>query len=485
MLFNSVIFLTLFLPLALAGWYLFRRLGRPGLSKLFIIGMSFWFYGFYNVSYLWILLSSLLWNYAVSFLLQKWPRGGRWLLSAGILGNLGLLFYFKYFNFFVDNCNYFFHADISVEKIALPLGISFFTIQQISYLIERYRHSAPHYCVLDYFFYVSFFPQLIAGPIVLHSELMPQLQDPGRSRFCVSRFYDGLSLFILGLGKKVLLADSLAVLVNAEYGNIAALDMLSAWVVICWYMAELYFDFSGYSDMARGIAGMFGLDLPENFNSPFHADSVKEFWRRWHMTLTRFLTQYLYIPLGGSKKGKAKQCRNLLLVFLVSGIWHGANWTFFLWGLLNGLAVVFETLFPKVRFPKQWMNRLATSLFIILSFSVFRSDSLGEAALLWKKLFAGGYNGMFFGICNMLRFPENYVILKFLEMAAPGLLNPFYAVCMILLSVISVRLLQGEKAGQWIARQGSTPRGILLLATLFTWSFLSLSQVSVFLYFHF
>ena len=395
------------------------------------------------------------------------------------------MFYFKYFNFFIDNCNFFLHTDIHLEKIALPLGISFFTFQQLSFVVERYKGGAPHYSVLDYVFFVSFFPQLIAGPIVLHSELIPQLQERKNRRFSASVFYDGLTLFILGLAKKVLLADSLAVLVNAEYANILALDAPSAWIVICWYMAELYFDFSGYCDMARGAAGMFGFRLPENFDSPFRAASVREFWRRWHMTLSRFLTRYIYIPLGGNRKGKARQCVNLLVVFLISGLWHGANWTFVLWGLMHGLAVVFETLFPKARFPKEWMNRLATAVFVTLSFSVFRSESLSQAALLWRRLFTGGNTGMFLGICNVLQFPENYAFVKLLGTWAPAALNPFFVFCMILLSGLVILFLSGRTAEQWIVEKGGTPAGTFWLGTLFTWSFLSLSQVSVFLYFNF
>lgn len=484
MLFNSVIFITVFLPLALLGWYLLQKLENPDFAKAFLIGMSFWFYGYYNIRYLWILLVSLVFNYFVSVLFNR-KAGSKVLFAAGIFGNLSLLFYFKYFNFFVDNCNFFLHTDIRLEQIALPLGISFFTFQQLSFVIERYKGAAPHYSILDYGFFVCFFPQLVAGPIVLHNELIPQLQSRNNRRFSVSDFYDGVTLFILGLAKKVLLADSLAVLVNAEYENIAALDTPSAWVVICWYMAELYFDFSGYCDMARGIAGMFGFRLPENFDSPFKATSVREFWRRWHMTLSRFLSQYIYFPLGGNRRGKARQCLNLLIVFLISGLWHGANWTFILWGLMHGLAVVFETLFPKVRFPREWMNRLATSVFVTLSFSVFRSDSLKQAGLLWQKLFTAGNKGMFVAICNVLWYPENYAAIKFLQLSAPGALNLFFVLCMLFLSVLCIVLLRGSKAQQWVAKRGDTPFGIFILATLFTWSFLSLSQVSVFLYFNF
>ncbi len=485
MLFNSVIFITLFLPLALLGWFMLQKLGNPAYAKAFLVGMSFWFYGYYNVYYLWILAASMAANYLLSMLFEKFPGAAmqKFLLFLGTAGNLALLFYFKYFNFFVDNCNFFLHADIRIEKIALPLGISFFTFQQLSFVVDRYRKNAAHYPVLDYAFFVSFFPQLIAGPIVLHQELIPQLRE--RKRFSAESFYEGASLFILGLAKKVLLADSLAVLVSAEYYNIAMLDTPSAWAVVVWFTMELYFDFSGYSDMARGIGRMFGFFLPENFNAPFRAVSVREFWRRWHMTLTRFLTQYVYYPLGGNRKGRARQCLNMMVVFLLSGLWHGANWTFILWGMMHGVAVVFETLFPKARFRKDWMNRLAVTIFFVLSFSIFWSDSLEMAGLLWQKLFTAGNRGMLPGVCNTLLFPENYVILKLLERKAPGLLNPFFLFCFFLLTVTGVLLLRGDKAEQWIEKKGHTWRGAFVLGTLFFWSYISLSQVSVFLYFNF
>ena len=487
MLFNSVIFITCFLPVALLGWYLLQKLKNPGFAKAFMIGMSFLFYGYYNVSYLWILIVSLAFNYCLSMLMERSStlaiRKG--LLLIGIFGNVGLLFYFKYFNFFIDNCNFFLHTNISVEKIALPLGISFFTFQQLSFVIERYKKNAPHYSLTDYSLFVSFFPQLIAGPIVQHSEMIPQLQARENRRPKADQFYDGLTLFILGLSKKVLLADMLAIPVNAEYANLQALDAPGAWLVIFMYMMELYFDFSGYCDMARGIGYLFGLRLPENFDSPFRATSVKEFWRRWHMTLSRFLTQYIYIPLGGNRKGKTRQCMNLFVVFLVSGFWHGANWTFVVWGVMHGIAVVFETVFPKLRLKWEWMNRLITAVFVTLTFSVFRSDSLKDAVLLWKKLFAGGWTGFLPAMSNTLCVPENYALVKFLEMVYPAGLNLLFMGCLFLLLFVSVKLICGRKAEEWIAQCGHTKAGTVCMAILFLWSFVSLSQVSVFLYFNF
>lgn len=506
MLFNSVLFIAVFLPLALAGWYVLQRLENPVFAKLFLIGMSFWFYGYFNVRYLWILIVSLIFNYGISALFQRLraetgegkrertesekghsPNGmpERMVLLMGLAGNLGLLFYFKYFNFFIDNCNFLFHSDITVEKIALPLGISFFTFQQISYVVDRYWEKAPHYGLVDYCCFVSFFPQLVAGPIVLHEEFVPQLLKRKNRRITSDAFFEGLALFVLGLSKKVLLADSLAVLVNAEYDNLLWLDGVSAWCVIIFYMLELYFDFSGYCDMARGIAKLFGFELPENFNSPLMAVSVKDFWRRWHMTLSGFFARYVYIPLGGNRKGKARQCLNLLIVFFLSGLWHGANWTFVVWGLMHGIAEVWETCFPKFRFRKDFANRIVTGIYVTLSFSIFRSESVAQALLLWKKLFLGGFHGVFAGMCNTLQFPENYALKELLEMVYPAGLNAMYLGTFFFLLLLSIKLIAGKKAQDWIAEKGKTVFGTFLLATLFLWAFYSLSRVSVFLYFNF
>lgn len=487
MLFNSTFFIVCFLPLTLIGWYLLKKINNPIYSKLYLLGMSLWFYGYYNPWYLFILLFSLLCNFTISFIFSKTEKNlsRNITLCIGLLANIGLLFYFKYFNFFIDNCNMLFHTDWTIEKIALPLGISFFTFQQISFVIDRYRNTAPHYGFLDYGCFVTYFPQLVAGPIVLHNEFIPQLKEQKNKPINIELFFDGISLFILGLAKKVLLADTLAILVNAEYANIAYLDAPSAWLTIIFYMLELYFDFSGYCDMARGLGKMFGFELPENFNSPLMATSVKDFWRRWHMTLSRFLTTYIYIPLGGNKKGLLIKCRNLLIVFLVSGFWHGANWTFVVWGLLHGFAMVLEAISPKLRFKHDWLNRIVTGIFVTLTFSIFRSDSLSDAWLLMQKLFTGGFKGFFVGMCNAFQITETYPIRKALEMKLPQLQNPFYVTCTLLLLAISLTLIASPKAEDFLKKHGTKKRTLLLLAILFTWAFVSLSQVSTFLYFNF
>lgn len=464
-----------------------QKFENPLFSKLFLFGSSLWFYGYYNPKYIFILLFSLFSNYLFSLLFSKCqtPKIRNCILCMGLLTNIGLLFYYKYFNFFLDNCNFIFHTNWNIEKIALPLGISFFTFQQISFVVDRYWNKAPHYNFFDYACFVTFFPQLIVGPIVLHSEFIPQLQKRQNRSFHSETFFDGCTLFILGFSKKVLLADVLAILVNAEYDNLPYLDAPSAWITIIFYMLELYFDFSGYCDMAIGIGKLFGFDLPANFNSPLMSTSVKDFWRRWHITLSRFLTTYIYIPLGGNKNGTALKCRNLFIVFLISGFWHGANWTFLVWGILHGLAMIFETIFPKFRFKYDWINRFFTGIFVTLTFSIFRSNTLSDAWLLIQKLFMGGSKGFLVAISNTLQIPETYPIRKLLELKFPQLQNPFYVTLVLLLLLISLILISGPKAEDFIKQHGTKKRTLLLLAFLFTWSFISLSQVSTFLYFNF
>ena len=379
MLFNSYIFIFIFLPVALIGWYGLNRLGLYKLASLFLSVMSLWFYAYFNVRYLAIILCSIGLNYLLSLALahvqtkhlpsdtgaektdstfgaeskiQKAPSvdkapipvSGKIGLLAGLILNLGILFYFKYYDFFIENINLAFRADFNLKHILLPLGISFFTFQQMSYIIDRALGRCRHYDFVNYLTFVTFFPQLIAGPIVLHSEIIPQFEDPEKRRFDSASFARGIYLFVLGLAKKVLLADTFGLMANFGFAQTFSLDAVSTVFVILAYSFELYFDFSGYSDMAIGLGRMFHVELPLNFDSPYRSCSIKEFWQRWHITLSRFFITYVYIPLGGSRKGRARMLLNTFIVFLLSGLWHGAAWTYVAWGAMQGLLVVLDNL---------------------------------------------------------------------------------------------------------------------------------------------
>lgn len=421
MLFNSPVFLFLFLPFTLGGYYLFGRFGRDA-SIAFLVAMSLFFYGWWNPVYLGLLGFSIFFNFVIGnrlALIRRRMHGstqfdtalGRPLLIFGVAVNLSLIGYFKYWNFFIDSFNSVFELGWNFEAIILPLAISFFTFQQITYLVDSYRGVTGKVRLLDYALFVTFFPQLIAGPIVHHSEMMPQFRRTCLSRFSSDHIAIGTTIFIIGLFKKVVIADGIAnystpVFDAALTGS--EISFLEAWVGTLAYAFQLYFDFSGYSDMAIGLARMFGIRLPLNFNSPYKSASIIEFWRRWHMTLSRFLRDYVYISLGGNRQGALLRYRNLMLTMLLGGLWHGAGWNFVLWGGLHGVFLVINSLWNQLWKKKDTnLNRVSfgrslavlfTFFCVIVAWIPFRSESFGATWRIFKGLF--GYNG--------ISLPESY-----------------------------------------------------------------------------
>lgn len=487
MLFNSYIFIFLFLPLVLAGYYLFRRAGKDTAAKLYLIGMSLWFYGYQNIYYLWILVVSILVNHFLTVKLSA-CRQKNWrklLLGTGILWDLGILFLFKYFNFFLTNMNQVFSMEMKLLSIALPLGISFYTFQQMSYVIDVYHQECKPYSIIDYAMYVTFFPQLIAGPIVYHSELIPQFQKKYDKKINFADLSKGIYAFSLGLGKKVLLADTFSKIVNAGYDSISGLNAISTLLVMVCYSLQIYFDFSGYCDMAYGIGYLFHVKLPINFNSPYKAQSIVDFWDRWHMTLTRFFTKYIYIPLGGSRKGRLRTYFNILIVFTVSGFWHGANWTFVIWGILNGIANVLEKLLgkPYHKLPKM-IKVIVTFIFTTFAWSIFRAESFEQVIALWSRLKSGGWTQVYGMLSDTF---NNLIEMKFLYHAGfshmvetfPGLLLIIFTL-LCLLACFFLRNTQ-EK----VESMTFTKKEIALIVICIVGSVISLSDVSEFLYFNF
>jgi len=395
MLFSSHVFLFLFLPIVLTGYFLLNRIFRSGVpAKLFLVAANLLFYGWFNASYVWIILASILVNFGVG----RWIYGirskflRRTVLLTGILFNVAMIGYFKYADFFIENVNFIFHSDWPMRHILLPLGISFFTFQQLAYLVNVYRNELQEkYDLLTYFLFVSFFPQLIAGPIVLPGEMMPQFEDPAKKRFSFAEFSPGLWLFAIGLAKKLILADNFAPLADGVFDAAREglfIDPLSAWTAVAAYTLQIYFDFSGYCDMAMGCARMFNITLPLNFDSPYRSGDIREFWRRWHITLGRFLAQYVYFPLGGSKKGEKRAWLAILVTFFVSGLWHGAGWTFVLWGILHGLALCVHRFYSKQlkwKMPK-WSAVPLTFLFVLLAWVLFRADDLISALRIYQGM---------------------------------------------------------------------------------------------------
>jgi alginate O-acetyltransferase complex protein AlgI len=342
MLFNSPLFLFLFLPIALLGFHLVGKQGNPRNSIAWLVGASLFFYGWWNPAYLGLILFSILFNYGIGMQLysqQSWS-----LLIFGIAGNLSLISYYKYANFFIESFNSILGTEVVVHGIILPLAISFFTFQQITYLVDVYRGEATEQSFLRYCLFVTFFPQLIAGPIVHHKEMLPQFLLNSSRYLTKKNLAIGFTIFAIGLFKKVIIADGVATYATPVFVGAAdpqiTLTMVEAWIGALAFSFQVYFDFSGYSDMAIGLARMFGVRLPLNFNSPYKSTSIIDFWRRWHITLSRFLRDYLYKPLGGNRKGSIRQLYNVMITMLLGGLWHGAAWTFILWGGLHGIFLV-------------------------------------------------------------------------------------------------------------------------------------------------
>ncbi len=387
MLFYSLEFIFLFLPLAVISYYGLSRIS-PRLAEFALIIFSLVFYAYYKVENIFIILSSIAVNYGLGQVLTNVeaydPASAntrrKGILWVGICFNVLLLVYYKYTNFIVDNLNALTGSSLAIETIILPLAISFFTFQQIAYLHDSYLGKSEEYQFRRYALFVSFFPQLVAGPIVHHREMMPQFKDALSKVVNWQNIYCGLTMFIIGLFKKIVVADTFAAWAIAGYADTSHLQFFEAWRTSLSYSMQLYFDFSGYADMAIGIALLFNIRLPINFDSPYRALDIQDFWRRWHITLSRFLRQYLYFPLGGSRDGEFKAYRNLLIVFLVGGIWHGAGWTFIIWGVLHGLGICWVRFWRLAHItlyrPLAW---LLTFLFVNLAWVFFRADSLGDA----------------------------------------------------------------------------------------------------------
>ena len=349
MLFNSYSFLLFFLPICLiVYWIVFRgQLARYAVNWLLFC--SILFYSWWDPRYTLLLLSSIALNYAcaIGMLNATHPVLRRGLLLTGVTGNLALLGYFKYAMFAVDTFNSVAGTSYSIGQIVLPIGISFFTFQQIAFLVDGYREKFAAPRLSDFGLFVSFFPQLIAGPIVHHKQLLPQLSRLGKPALRSTDLSTGLTIFAIGLFKKVMIADEMAVHANPIFDAAASglqPTFAESWIAALSYTLQLYFDFSGYSDMAIGIARMFAIRLPANFDSPYKATSVIDFWRRWHITLSHFLRDYVYIPLGGSRAGRLARYRNLMITMTIGGLWHGAGWTFLVWGVLHGLYLIVNHL---------------------------------------------------------------------------------------------------------------------------------------------
>ena len=499
MLFNSYIFILLFLPIAVVGYYVINQSTwnkRESLGLVWLSLVSFCFFAYAEIRMLPVLAGSILINYFFVYLLKKrkWEKQKKWILALGIIIQLLILFYYKYTEFFLEMIEEFIEVnhDFSVK---VPLGISFFTFSQLSWLIDSYRDSEREkQSFLEYCTYVTFFPKLTMGPIALQKDILPQLRETKRKVINYENLSKGLYLFSLGLAKKVLIADTLAKIVSIGYTEVENLNSITALVVMISYTLQLYFDFSGYCDMAMGVGFFFNIHLPINFNSPYKSKSISEFWQRWHMTLTQFFTTYLYIPLGGSRKGKIRTYWNTFFVFLVSGLWHGANWTFLFWGALHGAFMVLEKIgkdlgiglknlpsfVVKIKNISQW---LFTFCFINIAWVFFRAESMEQAIIFLNRLISGGWQLPQKIKDYVLDIIELRILLRF---GIRGIVETHIGVIILLLLVSLVLVcLFGKNTNEKTKNFNySLGKGILTLVFL-VWSIISLSNITEFLYFEF
>ncbi|RXK07215.1 MBOAT family O-acyltransferase [Halarcobacter bivalviorum] len=414
MLFNSFEFIFAFLPIVFIIYFYLNSKRLVVGAKGFLVFSSLFFYSWWNVIYLPIILSSMLFNYVIGNSLNKENREKSFtkksILIFGIICNLCLLAYFKYADFFIENLNLSLNLNINSLNLLLPLAISFFTFQQIAYLVDSYRNETKEYDFLNYALFVTFFPQLIAGPIVHHKEMMPQFASKWN---LVKRYKNialGLFIFSIGLFKKVVIADTFAVWATKGFDEAEVLTFFEGWATSLSYTFQLYFDFSGYTDMAIGIALLFNIKLPINFNSPYKALDIQDFWRRWHITLSRFLRDYVYIPLGGNRLGNFRTYTNLLATFIIGGLWHGAGWTFIFWGFLHGIALAIHRLWQSIGFklPKiiAWF---ITFNFVNIAWVFFRAKEWEDAIKVLKAMF--GFSNIIWQ--NLYLMQSFYVILGF------------------------------------------------------------------------
>ena len=444
--------------------------------------ISLLFYSWWNVIYLPLILGSMVFNYFVGLALTnntaRFRISRKVLLAIGISVNVGLLAYFKYTDFLIVNLNFIFHSNQPLLNLALPLAISFFTFQQIAYLMDSFRYETRSYDFLSYTVFVSFFPQLIAGPIVHHKEIMPQFAHIQNKMLDLKNIASGLFIFSVGLFKKVVIADTFAVWAVNGFDNAKILTFCEAWATSLSYTFQLYFDFSGYTDMAIGAALLFNIRLPINFNAPYKSLDIQDFWRRWHITLGRFLRNYIYIPLGGNRHGNIRICINLMATFIIGGIWHGAGWTFVFWGFLHGSALVLHRLW------RQWGGRLnktfawlITFNFINIAWVFFRAEEWRDALKVLKGMF--GFSGVILPsfLADKLSFLKSFDIQfgGFVENISGDISTIVWIAAFFWVVLFFENQFNPLKSYKTAVVGG----------LLFSYSVLSLNRVSEFLYFNF
>ena len=383
MVFSSLIFLWIFLPIVLGLYFISKESYR----NILLLVASLIFYAWGEPIYLSVMIVSILVNYISGLLIGGGTHKNKAALVLGVIINLSLLGVFKYSGFVIENINALTGLDIAVRRLALPIGISFYTFQSISYLVDIYRGvCAPQKNIIKMGLFISFFPQLIAGPILKYYDIAAQIDH---RKITIEQLNEGATRFLIGLGKKVIIANTMAITADGIFAlNTADMTTVEAWIGIIAYTFQIYFDFSGYSDMAIGLGRMFGFKINENFNHPYIASSIQNFWRRWHISLSTWFKEYVYIPLGGNREGKLKTYRNLLTVFFLTGLWHGASWNFVVWGMWHGFFIVLEKIIPIEKFLRlRLVQMVYTMLIVICGWVFFRAETLTGALEYLHKMF--------------------------------------------------------------------------------------------------
>lgn len=485
MQFNSYIFVFMVIPLSFCGYFLANRWNHTA-AKLWLVLVSAGFYLYGGIeTAIWLGFSVLV-NFLFSYCLSTQEKGRKPLFVIAIVLNIFALFYFKYFAFFLETISSFVALDSVTRNIFLPLGVSFFTFQQIAYLAAVYKKPAFHVGVLDYLLYILYFPKLIMGPIVDPEELLSQFNDPARRKVDFENLAGGARLFAYGLFKKAFFADVFASAAAYGLNNTMQANSIELIISMLSYTFQIYFDFSGYSDMAIGVSQMLNIELPMNFDSPYKAISIRDFWKRWHISLTRFLTKYVYIPLGGSHKGQIRSYVNIIIVFVVSGIWHGANWTFLLWGLLHGFLSVSERIFEKqlnrLSEGTRWLGTFITTNFLML---LFASDSIGHWVLMIRKMLSFQSAPLSDDLIRAFSTAETNVLHESVHTLLFGPYYPEPSGLWVLLFLIAAFIMCLVPENAYRHRNTFRPLGTVSTSLIFVWALMCLGAETSFVYFGF
>ncbi|MEC0143778.1 MBOAT family O-acyltransferase [Paenibacillus alginolyticus] len=466
MLFNSLEFIFLFLPVSFVVYFILNKYKLVLFSRIWLVACSLFFYSWWDIKYLPLLLLSIFFNFGLGIIISKHRERFNpfFVLLVGISINVLLLGYYKYYDFFIVNINDIFSSDLNLINVILPLGISFFTFTQIAFLVDAYKKEVKEFDIVNYMLFVTYFPHLIAGPILHHKEMMPQFASLKNKFINYKNVSRGLFIFSIGLFKKVIIADTFAGWASYGFDKTSSLNFYESWATSLSYTFQLYYDFSGYTDMAIGIALLFNIKLPNNFNSPYKALNIQDFWRRWHMTLSRFLRDYIYIPMGGNRKGLYRTYTNLLITFIIGGIWHGAGWTFLFWGFLHGIALVLHRIWSGLHIK---MNKVIawfiTFNFINITWVFFRAKDWDHAIKVLNGMF--GLTGLSMSISDN------------------AFANLPYAFLLILLFLFVVTITKNSI--ELMDEFKPSIRSAIVISIIFVVSVLLSQKVSEFLYFNF